>query len=136
MKTISLFTVAVSVFVGLCSILAFFKRTEILELAAKSPLLAHLIPADTIANVNTQHQKSTEGNTSQTSTMAAANTTKLLPRLIRQSFLAIEQSEGAGARVRRSIGTPKLRNFSPFLMLDRESWDLLPSTHHKWRGNN
>ncbi|KAG7285425.1 hypothetical protein NEMBOFW57_010052 [Staphylotrichum longicolle] len=45
-------------------------------------------------------------------------TTKLLPRLIRQTFLAIEQSEGAGARVRRSIGTPKLRNFSPFLMLD------------------
>lgn len=39
-------------------------------------------------------------------------------RAIRQAFLAIEQSEGAGARVRRSIGTPKLRNFSPFLMLD------------------
>ena len=39
-------------------------------------------------------------------------------RAIRQVFLAIEQSEGAGARVRRSIGTPKLRNFSPFLMLD------------------
>ena len=41
-----------------------------------------------------------------------------LPRAIRQAFMAIEQSEGAGARVRRSIGTPKLRNFSPFLMLD------------------
>ena len=40
------------------------------------------------------------------------------PRAIRQVFLAVEQSEGAGARVRRSIGTPKLRNFSPFLMLD------------------
>ncbi|EAQ86869.1 hypothetical protein CHGG_08122 [Chaetomium globosum CBS 148.51] len=39
--------------------------------------------------------------------------TKLLPRLIRQTFLAAEQSEGAGARVRRSIGTPKLRHFSP-----------------------
>ena len=39
-------------------------------------------------------------------------------RAIRQVFQAIEQSEGAGARVRRSIGTPKLRNFSPFLMLD------------------
>lgn len=39
-------------------------------------------------------------------------------RAIRQVFLAIEQAEGAGARVRRSIGTPKLRNFSPFLMLD------------------
>ncbi|KAI4155911.1 MAG: hypothetical protein LQ340_000662 [Diploschistes diacapsis] len=41
-----------------------------------------------------------------------------IPRKINKAFLAIEQSEGAGARVRRSIGTPKLRNFSPFLMLD------------------
>ncbi|EAS36837.3 pirin [Coccidioides immitis RS] len=41
-----------------------------------------------------------------------------IPRAIRQAFLAIEQPEGAGARVRRSIGTAKLRNFSPFLMLD------------------
>lgn len=41
-----------------------------------------------------------------------------VPRTIRKAFLAIEQSEGAGARVRRSIGTPQLRNFSPFLMLD------------------
>ena len=39
-------------------------------------------------------------------------------RAIRLSFEAIEQAEGVGARVRRSIGTPKLRNFSPFLMLD------------------
>ena len=41
-----------------------------------------------------------------------------VPRKVSKAFLAIEQSEGAGARVRRSIGTPKLRNFSPFLMLD------------------
>lgn len=41
-----------------------------------------------------------------------------VPRAIRQAFLAVEQSEGAGARVRRSIGSSKLRNFSPFLMLD------------------
>ena len=43
------------------------------------------------------------------------------PRLIQKTFLATEQSEGAGARVRRSIGTPNLRNFSPFLMLDHFS---------------
>ncbi|KAF2751053.1 hypothetical protein M011DRAFT_437815 [Sporormia fimetaria CBS 119925] len=43
------------------------------------------------------------------------------PRSIRKSFLAIEQSEGAGARVRRSIGTPQLRNLPPFLMLDHFS---------------
>jgi redox-sensitive bicupin YhaK (pirin superfamily) len=41
-----------------------------------------------------------------------------VPRAIRQVFLAKEQSEGVGARVRRSIGSPKLRNFSPFLLLD------------------
>ncbi|KAF5023443.1 hypothetical protein F66182_4488 [Fusarium sp. NRRL 66182] len=41
-----------------------------------------------------------------------------VPRAIRKVFLAVEQSEGAGARVRRSIGTPALRNLSPFLMLD------------------
>ncbi|KIW20400.1 hypothetical protein PV08_00975 [Exophiala spinifera] len=40
------------------------------------------------------------------------------PRAIKFSLLAREQSEGAGATVRRSIGTPKLRNFTPFLMLD------------------
>jgi len=47
-----------------------------------------------------------------------ANKNMTVPRKIHQSFLAIEQSEGVGATVRRSIGTPKLRNFSPFLMLD------------------
>lgn len=44
-----------------------------------------------------------------------------VPRAIRKVFLAVEQSEGAGARVRRSIGTPSLRNLSPFLMLDHFS---------------
>lgn len=45
----------------------------------------------------------------------------LVPRAIRKIFLAAEQAEGAGARVRRSIGTPALRNLSPFLMLDHFS---------------
>ncbi|KAK3059157.1 RNA pol II transcription cofactor [Extremus antarcticus] len=40
------------------------------------------------------------------------------PRGIQQVLLAREQSEGAGATVRRSIGTPKLKNLTPFLMLD------------------
>ncbi|KAI9101369.1 putative quercetinase [Phlyctochytrium arcticum] len=35
-----------------------------------------------------------------------------------QTVLSIEQAEGVGARVRRSIGTTKLRNLDPFLMLD------------------
>jgi quercetin 2,3-dioxygenase len=41
-----------------------------------------------------------------------------VPRGIIKAFLAVEQSEGVGARVRRSIGTRNLKNFSPFLMLD------------------
>lgn len=49
------------------------------------------------------------------------NMSSTVPRAIRKVFLAIEQAEGAGARVRRSIGTPQLRNFSPFLMLDHFS---------------
>ncbi|KAI9717993.1 MAG: hypothetical protein M1828_006983 [Chrysothrix sp. TS-e1954] len=44
-----------------------------------------------------------------------------VPRAIRTAFLAVSQPEGAGATVRRSIGTAKLRNYSPFLMLDHFS---------------
>ncbi|TMW65581.1 hypothetical protein Poli38472_008223 [Pythium oligandrum] len=39
-------------------------------------------------------------------------------RQIAFKFVAKEQSEGVGARVRRSIGSHKLRNLDPFLMLD------------------
>ena len=56
--------------------------------------------------------------------------TTTAPRKIAKSFLAIEQSEGAGARVRRSVGTPKLRNFSPFLMLDH--FAIPPGTSTAW----
>jgi redox-sensitive bicupin YhaK (pirin superfamily) len=42
-------------------------------------------------------------------------------RKIVQSVLSREQAEGAGARVRRSIGTRSLRNLDPFLMLDEFS---------------
>ncbi|KAF2226620.1 RmlC-like cupin domain-containing protein [Elsinoe ampelina] len=40
------------------------------------------------------------------------------PRTIKKVFEAVEQAEGAGARVRRSVGTPHLRNLTPFLMCD------------------
>jgi len=42
-------------------------------------------------------------------------------RTIAKAFKAIEKSEGAGAKVRRSVGTQQLRNFSPFLMIDQFS---------------
>ncbi|KAG0038185.1 hypothetical protein BGZ82_000866 [Podila clonocystis] len=39
-------------------------------------------------------------------------------RSIVKAVLSHEQAEGVGARVRRSIGRPELRNHDPFLMLD------------------
>ncbi|KAH3664175.1 hypothetical protein OGAPHI_004889 [Ogataea philodendri] len=39
-------------------------------------------------------------------------------RTILKSLYCVEQAEGVGAKVRRSIGTMGMRNFSPFLMLD------------------
>ncbi|XP_030627530.1 pirin [Chanos chanos] len=39
-------------------------------------------------------------------------------RSIRNIVLSVEQSEGVGARVRRSIGRQELKNLDPFLMLD------------------
>lgn len=41
-----------------------------------------------------------------------------VPRAVAKIVHAIEQAEGAGARVRRSIGTRSQRYFTPFLMLD------------------
>jgi redox-sensitive bicupin YhaK (pirin superfamily) len=41
-----------------------------------------------------------------------------VPRSVKQKVLSVEQAEGVGARVRRSIGRQELRNFDPFLMLD------------------
>lgn len=45
-------------------------------------------------------------------------------RQIAFSFVAAERSEGVGATVRRSIGSSKLRNLDPFLMLDEFSVGL------------
>ncbi|GAA5907209.1 hypothetical protein JCM6882_008391 [Rhodosporidiobolus microsporus] len=39
-------------------------------------------------------------------------------RSVTKAILAVETPEGVGAVVRRSIGSPQLRNFTPFLMLD------------------
>jgi hypothetical protein len=39
-------------------------------------------------------------------------------RAVSKTVLSREQSEGRGARVRRSIGNAQVRNFDPFLMLD------------------
>ncbi|EKM55411.1 uncharacterized protein PHACADRAFT_143719 [Phanerochaete carnosa HHB-10118-sp] len=57
-------------------------------------------------------------------TSSAANSTldkmslQAISRHVVQKVFAVETSEGAGAKVRRSIGSMKLRNLTPFLMLD------------------
>jgi Na+-translocating ferredoxin:NAD+ oxidoreductase RnfG subunit len=50
-------------------------------------------------------------NPTQVEEMAA-----LASRSVVKKVLAVETAEGAGATVRRSIGTMSLRNLSPFLM--------------------
>ncbi|KJE95459.1 pirin-like protein [Capsaspora owczarzaki ATCC 30864] len=52
--------------------------------------------------------------------MSAALSTpiKFLSRRVVKSILGVEQGEGVGARVRRSIGRPELGRLDPFLMLD------------------
>ncbi|KAK3818115.1 MAG: RmlC-like cupin domain-containing protein [Linnemannia gamsii] len=51
-------------------------------------------------------------------TLASASTERTPSRTITRAVLSEEQAEGVGARVRRSIGRPELRNHDPFLMLD------------------
>eukprot|EP01134_Creolimax_fragrantissima_P004212 CFRG4212T1 len=46
---------------------------------------------------------------------------KSISRSVVKNVLAREQSEGASATVRRSIGRPEMRNFDPFLLLDEFS---------------
>ncbi|GJP48846.1 hypothetical protein CLOM_g8126 [Closterium sp. NIES-68] len=53
-----------------------------------------------------------------TAAAAAAAAEIQQPRKAVRKLLSREQAEGAGARVRRSIGRPELRQLDPFLMLD------------------
>ncbi|KAG0036246.1 hypothetical protein BGZ82_004493 [Podila clonocystis] len=52
-----------------------------------------------------------------------ASTIARQSRSIVKAILSREQAEGVGARVRRSIGRPELRNHDPFLMLDEFNVD-------------
>ena len=86
-----------------------------INLAARLTSLSPLLRSPSLIKPST---KLPFAHPSSFSTTRATRSNMTVPRKVHQTFLAIEQSEGAGARVRRSIGTPKLRNFSPFLMLD------------------
>ncbi|KAG8163186.1 hypothetical protein KVR01_007664 [Diaporthe batatas] len=98
------FTILLSITVGILSVVLF--KEHILETASA---VYNNLSIFTATNSN---------NNNNSETMAAKAS---IPRAIRKAFLAVEQAEGAGARVRRSIGTPQLKNFSPFLMLDHFS---------------
>lgn len=105
MKSVS---ILLSVIVGIASILLF--RKELLDIAvATTGSVFNLTSSasDTTAGTDPKQQRDDH----------LYATDMSIPRAIRKVFLAVEQAEGAGARVRRSIGTPQLRNFSPFLML-------------------
>lgn len=52
---------------------------------------------------------------------AVKNVSNFTARTVAKAVPAIQKSEGMGARVRRSIGTRDVRNFTPFLMLDHFS---------------
>lgn len=101
-----LLAILLSITVGILSVVLF--REHIIETA--SALYDNLIVLTTTSNT-----------TSAAMTDSAPQANASAPRAIRKAFLAVEQAEGAGARVRRSIGTPQLKNFSPFLMLDHFS---------------
>ncbi len=47
----------------------------------------------------------------------------MTPRTLRQVIPALDTSDGAGVSLRRSLGTPALRQLDPFLMLDHFSSD-------------
>src|SRR5436305_341977 len=67
--------------------------------------------------LKTQTQTQTETRTKKDPQMSEMFTSRTVAKIVK----AIEQSEGVGARVRRTIGTRSLRNLSPFLMLDHFS---------------
>lgn len=101
-----LFAILLSITVGILSVVLF--KEHIIETA--SALYDNIVTftSNSSSNIDSAAMTDSPANVS-------------APRAIRKAFLAVEQSEGAGARVRRSIGTPQLKNFSPFLMLDHFS---------------
>lgn len=111
-----LFAILLSITVGILSVVLF--KEHILE---KVSALYNNNLAIFTSNSNKSAMTDTPPPQEQQPDAAAATANASAPRAIRKAFLAVEQAEGAGARVRRSIGTPQLKNFAPFLMLDHFS---------------
>ncbi|CAJ2511426.1 Uu.00g070510.m01.CDS01 [Anthostomella pinea] len=120
MKLLSL---SISIAVAIVSIIVF--RDQVLDFAIASfdSILKHInnLASDpSSANSTTNSTVESDSAYYNPSEQPVADDMSV-PRAISKVFLAVEQAEGAGARVRRSIGTPQLRQFSPFLMLDHFS---------------
>ncbi|KAL2759532.1 hypothetical protein ACRALDRAFT_1060418 [Sodiomyces alcalophilus JCM 7366] len=113
--------VSVSFLVGLVSIL-FFVGKDHIQHVVTSAAITILDQLDiNYYNHTIQHPSTTAVAPQSQDDHHLYATEMSVSRAIRKVFLAVEQAEGAGARVRRSIGTPQLRNLSPFLMLDHFS---------------
>ncbi|XP_048778865.2 pirin-like isoform X2 [Ostrea edulis] len=56
--------------------------------------------------------------TTQTCGIKTRTVDAMKAKTVFKAVLSVEQDEGVGARVRRSVGRPELKNFDPFLMLD------------------
>ena len=112
------FSILLSIIIAICSIALF--RERLIDIATYTVAVAasklhYLTTTSASQKPRTPHQSELSPDTEYIVTSMS------VPRSISKVFLAVEQSEGVGARVRRSIGTPQLRNFSPFLMLDHFS---------------
>ncbi|EHA56569.1 hypothetical protein MCOR27_000150 [Pyricularia oryzae] len=121
MKSIS--TILIPIIVGLCSVFLFRDRIDDLTATLKKYYNDNYISTTaTHEPVNALPRTTTATDQQPEEQEPHLYATEMsVPRTIRKVFEAIEQAEGAGARVRRSIGTPALRQFSPFLMLDHFS---------------
>ncbi|KAK2071575.1 hypothetical protein P8C59_005987 [Phyllachora maydis] len=109
MKSLS---TVVAVIVAICSALLLRDRLGGIAQDTLSRLFTAAVSSQPVSNLQQTHRLNLPPSTQ------LVVTNMSIPRAIREIFLASEQAEGAGARVRRSIGTPQLRHFSPFLMLD------------------
>lgn len=132
------FSLLLSIIVGITSIVLFREQIFDLVVATTSDFFnfAGAIQNDIVSEAETkqqqqqqqQYQRHHQQNQPDDHLYA---TDMSVPRAIHKVFLAVEQAEGAGARVRRSIGTPQLRNLSPFLMLGMFSLSPPPFGHSR-----
>ncbi|KAL7913037.1 RmlC-like cupin domain-containing protein [Trichoderma velutinum] len=117
-----LFQIILAILIGLSSTVLYQYRESISDFAtlAIASLSNHYsdfiskTPLNETAAANKDSNFPNLGHPEQHLTVTEMSVQRAIAKVVH----AIEQEEGAGARVRRSIGTRAQRNFSPFLMLD------------------